>query len=449
MKSTKIQIKRSLKKISVKSWIKDRSFQKLLKNSATLISGDVGATLINTFVLTIIMRSIGVSGYGNLVLIQTYVLIFDQIFNIQSWQAFIKFSSEAIVTGDDRKLKSNIKLGTIIDVSTAILGFCFAYAFALPATNIFGWDISIVPLIKLYSFSILFHFSGIPTGILRIYNQFKIFSVQKITVSIIKLIGILINHYFEGDLINIVYIFLLSDVIGNVLLISISHYFLLTNNIKKWWKEKITFKNNEFINFTLWNHSSIVTTVPTKQLDVIIISSTLSIEMVGVYKLFKQLSSLVTRIVDPIYQAIYPQLAEIIAEKKSNKAYNTAIKVSIIIAIAIVPLLIIVVVTSKWWLNVLFGELFSMYWIHFGIFITLMSFDTITSPLHPLFNALGLAKQKFIITTVGNLLFLLFAYFLSIHLSILGVILAWGIQFVVITGLKFIYLIKESDQLLV
>src|SRR5690606_11601974 len=143
----------------------------------------------------------------------------------------------------------------------AILGFVVAFLSAPIIVNFFGWDSSILPLIRLYSVSILFHFSGIPTGVLRLYNQFNVFSAQKIIVSLIKLFGVVISYLMNGTILHIVYIYLIADILGNILLIFLSHYVLVKNNVKRWWKQNIVLKNNEFIDFTIWNHLSIMTTI--------------------------------------------------------------------------------------------------------------------------------------------------------------------------------------------
>ncbi|MFW6015711.1 MAG: lipopolysaccharide biosynthesis protein [bacterium] len=423
-------------------WIKEESFKKLIKNTVTLLIGDTGASIINMISIMLILKIIGAEGYGIMVLIQTYALTIDKLLNFQSWQAFIKYGAMALEEKDHNGFKKLIKQGTILDISTAILGTLVAILIVGIVGSYFNWNNSMILYSKLYSVVILFHFSGVPIGILRIYNKFKYFSIQKLAVSLVKLVGIIFAYFFKLDFYAILLINLITDIIGHILLIVIAYTVLHKNGISKWWNQRVKIKNN-FFYFALWTNLSSTLTIPSKQLDVFIVSSVLSVEMVGIYKGFKQIASMVGRLVNPIYQSIYPELAAIIAKNDSRSAIKIAIKTSIIISIVIIPLIAISGLSSPLWLEILFGEAFAQNWFYFFVFLVYVGLDTLTAPIHPLFNALGYVKQKFFIMGLGNIVYLFLAWVLGTKFGLIGIINAWGGQFLIITFMKIIY-IKES-----
>lgn len=420
-------------------WFKEESFKRLINNSGTLLVGETGASLINMITLVLLLKIIKAEEYGIIVLVQSYSLIIDQLFNFQSWQAFIKYGAEDIANKDDQSLNNLLKQGVIFDLSTAVLGTLVALLLADIVGNLLSWDQTIIHYSRLYSLSILFHFSGIPIGILRLFNKFRYFSYQKITVAMMKLIGIIIAFLLNLNFINIIWIYLITDIFGHLFLIIAANKILIKNDINKWWKPKIKFRK-DFLSYTIWTNLSSTITIPSKQLDVFIVSSTLSLELVGIYKVFKQITSLLGRLVNPLYQAIYPELAVILAENNIKKAIKTSLKVSFILTLVIVPLVFIGGILSPLWLRVFFDSTFSEYWILFFIYLTYVGMDIISAPTHPLFNALGYAKQKFIIMGVGNIAYLFFAWVLGHNFGLIGIINSYGIQFIIITTLKILYI---------
>lgn len=426
-------------------WFKEESFKRLIRNSSTLLVGETGASLINMVTLMILVKAIGAANYGVIVLIQAYTTTIDQLVNFQSWQAFIKYGAEDLANNDNNKLKQLIKQGTIIDFGTAVLGMIIAILIADYVGRFLNWDDNVIQFSKLYSISILFHFSGIPIGILRLFNKFKIFSIQKIIVAMIKLLGVIVAYIFKLNLEAIIGIYLLSDIFGHILLITISYSVMKQKNLTKWWKDKLIIRK-DFLSYTIWTNLSTSITLPSKQLDVFIVSTALSVEMVGVYKVFKQITSLLGRLVSPIYQSIYPEFAIILANRDAKKAIKTYLKVSLILSIALIPLIITLSLTSPVWLRIFFGEIFANYWVLFSLFLVYVGLDTITSPSHPLFNAFGYAKQKFVIMGIGNVFYLIFAWILGGKYGLAGIINAYALQFVFITLTKIIYMVIKNAR---
>ena len=109
------------------------------------------------------------------------------------------------------------------------------------------------------------------------------------------------------------------------------------------------------------------------------------------------------------------------------------------ITILIAPIVVVGGGTSSIWLKILFGKEVSNYWAYFVVFFIYVGMDAATAPIHPLFNALGYAKQKFFIMSFGNLIYLILAWLLGNTFGLIGIIHAWGAQFVLITMLKIVY----------
>ena len=106
-------------------FLKDSIFKKLIKNSGIILCGNSVATLLNLISFTIIAKQLGPDLLAVLVLSQTYALIMNDIFNIQTWESMIKFGSGELS-------KSNIiyviKTNLVLDVASAVIAFIFSIA---------------------------------------------------------------------------------------------------------------------------------------------------------------------------------------------------------------------------------------------------------------------------------------------------------------------------------
>ncbi len=111
MKSLKVTLKHDYK-----YFFQNELLRRLFKNAGILFSGNVVAGILGIASLAITARALGVDVFGILVIITTYVAIVDRLINFQSWQAIIKYGSDAISQGRDHDFKSLIKFGFILDI---------------------------------------------------------------------------------------------------------------------------------------------------------------------------------------------------------------------------------------------------------------------------------------------------------------------------------------------
>ena len=117
--------------------------------------------------LVLTTRALGASGFGILVLVQTYVNVVDRLVSFQTWQALIKYGAEAVEEPVQDRFKGMVKTGTLLDVSSAILGAVIAAPAVFWIGPWLGWDGEIIRMAAWYSVSILFHLSSTPMAIIQ------------------------------------------------------------------------------------------------------------------------------------------------------------------------------------------------------------------------------------------------------------------------------------------
>lgn len=419
-------------------------WRNLFKNSFYAILGEGGASFINLIVIILLIKLIGSEGYGILTLAQSYMFILDGIINLQCWRGVIKFGEEAIAAKDKESSLGYIKLGTVLDISTAILGAIVSFLLARFIGNIFDWSEILIKSSQIFSIVILFHFSGTSTAILRMEDKFNLVAIQKIISALLKAVAIVMILLFWKNIsiLSGVIIYAITDIIGHLILsgmalIIVHKKYGLRNVVMCKWPPK----TKEFVKFTIWTTLSDVVDIPVAYLDVFIVSS-LSLSMVAIFKVFKQIISIVSKLTTPVYQAIYPQFSKLVAQKQSGYAYEVVLKIRNVILKYFLPLFTVLGLTSYWWLKIIFDISYANYWYILCIYLIVHTIALSYTTIHPYFVSIGKVLQSFIICGIANVVYLLAAYLGVELLGMLGIIIAYVIQFTIVISSE-IFIIKK------
>lgn len=426
--------------MKMKKILEDKVFLNVAKNAGVLLKGNIFANIIGLISLVLTTNHLGPKNFGIIIIIQTYCLVFDQIFNFQSWQALIKLGTGELEKKNFIGLKKLIKLSSFFDISSAAIATLFAILFFGFSAPILNLDEEYYVLVALYSLTILFNLTGTPTGILRIYNKYRIQSIQQIYVATIRLLGIILVIFYDGGLSLVLLSWIIAEVTGNLLLLYVANKVLKDNGLDAWVKQPFKF-NREFFSFAFWTNLTSTLDVPVRRLDNIIIATVMSFEGVAIYKVFKQIAQILTKLANPIYQVIFPDFSKMVAKSDNSAALNLATKVSVILAIIVFPVIIFASFTSQWWL-VLFGNLYADYWNLLFIYLLIKGVSISFISIHPLFISLGLVKKNVIIILIANLLFTALAILLGKEYELLGVILAYGVQVITVITLKIYFTLR-------
>ena len=399
---------------------KNEFWSSLFKNSFIAVIGEGGASFINLFVVIFLIKLIGSEGYGILILAQTYMTIVDTIINLQCWRGVIKYGEEAKIKKNIEELYGYIKLGSLIDLLTAVIGTVVCFLLVNLTGRLLDWNNLTIISAKIFSIVIVSHFSGTPTAILRMENKFNLVSIQKIVSSAVKLV---------------------------ILLIFMAVWVVHKNyGLRKVIRAKFPSKTKEFTKFTIWTSLSDVTDIPVNYFDVFIISK-LGLELVSVFKVFKQIIALISKLAIPIYQAIFPQFSKLTASDKLEEAYNAVKRIQKFVVKYIMPLFIIVGLTSYYWLDIVFGSLYRDYWYVLLAYIVIHTISISFTTIHPLFISMGKVKEDFIYVLITNLAYFVVALVLVKYLGMFGIVISYAVQsfsIILLKKIKIEKILKES-----
>lgn len=428
--------------------IKSNEFwRKLFKNSFYAVIGEGGSSVINLLIVFLLIKLLGNDTYAILVLAQSYMSIVDLIINLQSWQSVIKFGEEMRVKNKTDKYLEYIKLGSVLDISTAILCGVVSFFLAPIVGSIFNWSNELILCCQIFTAEIYFHFSGTPIAVLRLENKFNLVALQKIISAVFKLITLIVILCITPklSLVSAVIIYVATDIVSHLILVVMFLIIVHKNwGIKKLLKSKLPENKKEFIKYTIWCTLGDAVDIPVLYLDVFVVSA-LKLELVTVFKVFKQIISILSKLASPIYQAIFPQFSSLIAKGETEKGYNAVIKIRNAIFKYFIPLIVLVGLTSPIWLKIIFDDLFAQYWYVLCIYLLVHTYALSYTTIHPYFTALGKVKEGFIICLIANVVYLALALILTKYYGMLAIVLSYTIQIMIVIYSKK-YIIKKEIE---
>ncbi len=426
----------------------DNFWKNLFKNSFWAFFGDASASAITFIISIILIKIIGSESYGILILAQSYMNIMDVIINIQSWRSTIQYGQKAIVNGNDKELHSYVKLGCIMDISTAIL--CFIISILLP--NLIGgflhWSNEMILCSEIFAITIISHFAGTPTAILRLFNKYNLVALSKTLSAIFKITAI-VAYYLITKNLNLVsstIIFMLTDFIGNILLVIFAFYhYSKKYKIADIIKAKMPKDAKSFISYTLWGTLSEIVDLPVQTIDVFIVS-VLGNVTVAIYKIFKQIIGIISKVTGPIQQSILPQFSELSAKGNEKRGFEVVIKIHKTILKYTLPISILVGATSYIWLGKLYDMTYANYWYILFIYLMIQTYALSYTTIHPFFITLGNMRINAIIEFTANIVYLIVSYILVRAMGLLGITIAFLIQILLNIFLKYFCIKKMIEN---
>ena len=295
-------------------WFKDEGFRLLFKNAGTLLSGNMIAWILGLITFAITARILGPTQFGIFVLITTYVTIVDKILNFQSWQALIKYGAEVLEKKNNDSFKSIVKFCTLLDVATAVLGTIVSIMAASWVGQWLSWESETVLMAAIYGFVILFNISGTPTGILRLFNRFRLFAVQNIVTATIKFVGILIIYFTGASLWFVLILWMITTILGQLLLFGLGWRELHKRGFERTSMapiRDISTQHPGIWEFVLTTNLNSSIRLGSRELDTMLVGGFVGVEGAGLYKIAKQIAAIPAMLSDPLYQVIYPDLSRL------------------------------------------------------------------------------------------------------------------------------------------
>ena len=424
------------------SLFKDKIFKNnIAKNFLVVFLGDGFSSVLTLLNLSIMIKVLGLNESSIVNLVISYTLVFDTIFNFQSFNSIIRFLPRALIDKDFLKVKGYLQQGFILDIVTALISFFAANLFLEFICNIFKWDRDIVNLIRVYSFSILFNLTGTSIGIIRVFNKFKYSSYINVFVNSLKFIFYLLSFIINVNMWYFILVELWFGLISSILLLIVTNFIIFKNNLRGIFKNKVVW-DKEFLKFNFYCNFMTTLDVPISHLTPFLINKFVGIEFISIYKVIEKIGGIVAKIASPLLNIIYPEISTKVSEEKEKEAVSLVRKLFFIIILFGSLIIVFLSLTYKLWINILIldGEKYVLNVLFYVLFV-IIKFSFVG--VYPLFISLGYIKYNVYIVVIANLIYLGVIPFFSSNFNINGVIISQCIQVFIVIFMQILIMKKE------
>lgn len=386
---------------------------KPLRNSGKIFLGRGAQALMGLVYVALASRALGVEDFGLLVLIHALIFGVGMVFQMQSWQALIKFGAEALKDNDKARFQALIKFTTTLDLAMTVFIFTCLSVFFEHIMAFLNIPLSLWEATQLYSFG-LFAVMMMPTpqGILRLFDRFDILGFQAVIDGSVRLLitsflffsGVdsvtpYLWAWFAGMVGSRIYLYIMA-----ILELKRQHYLsgLFTKNKQK---------QKGVWSFVVSHSLSQSLVISQEYIGLILSGVLLGPAASGLFKIAHQFADVLIKPArEFLMPAIYPDFAKFQASNDISSKFFVFFKILTFIAIGGAILLALLALLGYPLIKYAFGTEFTpayvpMLWLAGAGFL-----HVLVSPLEPLLSTQGRVLRIFISYLGGTALFIVGLY---------------------------------------
>ena len=404
---------------------KNIHLKKVITNAGILLTGDIPANIFKLLSLSIFSHSLGAEKLGFYVLFLSFIEVIDRVFNFQTWQAFIKFAADFQVKNERQNILMLLKYSFLVDLISLSIATLVSISLSSFAINYFNIPKNYNGLLILLSLTICFKVADLSTGIFRLYNRFAIQAKIAFYISAIRLALFGFVAFWEASFEGFIMATIFTQLINMLMKYYFADVVLNENGIHfiDIYKEKINLpllKKLKVLSFIIYNNFDVAIRLVTTQLDLFMLGRLFGAELVSVYKITKESSKIILKVSSPVYQSVYPEFTKLIAENKFKLAKSMALKISIFAGMIGLFFYVLFYLFGEMFISITFGdEMIQAYSVSM-IYLFVVVFILVSTPLPSLMHAMNLAKQAFYNQFISSIIYILTLYYLVSEFSIYG-----------------------------
>ena len=315
----------------LKALLRDDLLRRLARNTSYLLTGTAGASFLGLVALALTARSLGPELLGVLAMIQAYAGMVDRA-RIECWPALIKYGADALEEERYDDFKGLIKFGFLLDIGSAAFATMVAVAGVFAAGWWFEWEPETVQMAGLFSLSILFRTSSMPTAVLRLFDRFGLDAAQDVATGAVRVLLVGIAYMAGAGLWTFLLITMGAQILNSVVLTIVGWVVLWREGYRGVMRSSckgITRRCPGIWSFIWSLNAGNIARRSTRELDILFVGGVLDPAAASLYHIAKKLGEVLGLAATPIQQAVYPELARLWARAEAVRFRRTVTQIDL------------------------------------------------------------------------------------------------------------------------
>jgi O-antigen/teichoic acid export membrane protein len=423
---------RTVSSVLVRLWWRDAAVRRVARNALHLIGSNALQSVLGLAASVIVARALGVEDFGILALIGGYCVVVTQLLSFQSIYAVIQIGTSAREKGAMGVYLGVIRIGLWLDVLGALFAACLAVLGAWVAMR---WLTGFGPvteehlvIIAIFSVGILTGVTGAPTAILRMRDRYDAFLWHGAVSGVARLAVTLLALLLGGGLLRFAIAGTVAVVISNLVLLSFALRELGRQNSEipdRRADIRTTLQEYPELPRVLVNTNLTATMRMVREVDILVVGYLLDSTSAGIFRIARQIVSLVHKLADPFFHAIFPDLATVNAQSGRQAVVKLARSSSALIGAASLLLLVGFVVAGQPLIVLLLGVDYAAAYIPATLMLVGAVIWAFGHPLSPTLMVWGAYGAVLRISSVGSIIYILLIWFLTGWFGVNGAAVAY------------------------
>jgi O-antigen/teichoic acid export membrane protein len=392
-----------------------------------IVSGNITAGIARLAALAIAARSLEISTFSLLVLVEAYIRVVDGLLNFQSVHVLTRYLAESQKSSDAQRFRGFVKAGLLIDSTTALVSAAIAILLLPAIHSSIGIPRDWLPLAAAYCLVIVTRVLGTAEAVLRSLDSFWSIGLRD-TASGLLLVSASVAAWFGG---GGAWVFLLvwagSEALANIGFVAWTLIVLRRHGIRdiRHASALSTIRSASGFWAALWQTNlTFGVRILSQHGDLLVAGAVLGPEAPGLLRAAKNISSLLSQFGRPLQQVSSAQIARLTADRRGAELLRYTARICTVAATGGLVVTAAFLFFGRIPLELAFGSAYAPAAGLLVIFLLGESVYLAGITLLPTTIALGLSAQflrAILVATVG------FAIALGVGLSALGLsAIAWA-----------------------
>ncbi|MDB5713859.1 MAG: lipopolysaccharide biosynthesis protein [Sphingomonadales bacterium] len=320
-------------------------------NIGHLLSGNMLNAAIMLVSASIAARSLGPHVYGIMVLVLSFCRTVERVVRFESWQPLIKYAAEPGTADDKHRLSQLYLYGLILDVGAAMLATAAAVIIALLIGPLFGMSWENIALIAIYSLTILFNISGMPTAALRFSGHFRTIAYSQLSSNIMRVALAIVCGWYGWGVVAFVSAWAAAQIFGSLIFLFLGFRSLAIQQIPSpFMASARSLRTNfpGFLSFAWSSNLSMTLRTLSQEADSLLVGAFWGPAAAGYYYIARRLANVSQQVGGQIQAVIYPDVARMWAQGKIRQFRATTLQVQVIMGVFGLLMLAIGAVFGEW-----------------------------------------------------------------------------------------------------
>ncbi|MEO9636326.1 MAG: oligosaccharide flippase family protein [Parasphingorhabdus sp.] len=294
---------------------------RVFRNSSWLFSAKGIGAIMSIFYLAILTRTLGVSGFGEFMVIVGAVQVLTAILKLQTWQAVVQFGVPYLLAGQNQAFRKLSFQNFWIEFIGGLVA-CGALWLMLPyGASQFAWSDPVVSAIMGYGIIVFLSVRSTPIGILRAQDRFGGNAFGDAIIPIVRFIGAFFLWLTTPSMTGFLIVWGLSEFISFIVM------WLLV------WRHRDSVhplssetaiaasppSRTEFLAFLLFTNLAYLVNVIRERLVVVIVGFFVGPAAAGLFRLADQLANSLNRLAEVFARPLFAELSRLFAVGQSQE----------------------------------------------------------------------------------------------------------------------------------